>query len=634
MKTRNLPLGLGRLLSLFLGLSLVAALNGCGGSEGAGAQGGNQTAGGGNSGVNGSAQIQLTADKSVLSASGATPVNVTATLVDGNGVVLANKNVTWAVKDSASSLGVRLQNAQTKTDATGKVGAELVLSGDQTNRTVTVSATSEGITSSIDIQVGGTKILVSGPQTVAFNVSTPSVYTITLLDDGEKGLGGKSLAVSSRAGNQLSATTITTDSAGKATVGLTGTKGGADVLTVTGMGVTQTYDLSVAEEALAIQPPAAEIPIGTSATVVVTYTKSGGIPPGATVALTSTRGTVTPSTPVSIASGVASFTVSSSTAGPVTFAAVVGTTQGSAVTNFISTTPAAIDLQATPAIVGPGANSTLIAMVRDAAGNAVKNQIVAFTKPTDPSGGTIEPATAVTDASGRATSTFVAGPTSTAPNGVVVQAQVVGTAVTSPNALISVSRTPLFVRIETDNTLVKEVDPPVYRKRYAVVVTDSTGSAVPNASVQIRLTPLRYRTGSYSRVGSAWVQNVTGTFASEDTGTPLPGGPNASGYRDGVCQAGEDVNGDGQLTPGNVASASSASTTNVEGIASVLVTYPQGFAAWVEVVLEATIRVGGSEGANATVFWLPILAADLTAEASPPGALSPFPYTSERATCP
>ena len=637
-----------------LGLMLLipAVLVACGGT-GAGAAGGASAASlGGLGGTgDGSAQIQLTADKTVLPSNKSTPVQLTAVVVDGNGVVVTNRPVTWQLKDTISPSGVRLEGATTKTDASGKATASLILSGDQGNRTVTVTVVSTDIQGTIDIAVAGTSISVSGPQTVPLN-GAPSRFTVNLKDSSGIGIAGKSLAVSSRSGNTLSSPTIVTDLSGQATVDVVGTTGGADQLLVSGLGTTTGFNVSVASEALQVIPAATDIAIGpVGTTVQVVYAKTGGIAPGSVVTLTSTRGTVSPAT-ASIASGTAQFTISSSTAGPVSLAATVGTTQGSASALFIATVPAAIDLQATPNIIGPNQagqtseRSTLIAVVRDASGNPVKGRIVAFTNPLDPSGGTIDPATSITDDAGRATSTFVAGSLSTSPNGVQIQAEVVGTSIPKGQALLSVSRAALFVRIGAGDKVFKTDEPPVYMDKYAVIVSDSTGNPVKNAEVQVKLTPVLYRTGFLckydttnnvcSSTGTTWGFGPgLASFPSEDVGTPAPGGPTSSGYRDGVCQAGEDVNSDRQLTPGNVASVTSTVITDDNGTGNITITYPKQFGIWTRVIMEATIKVGGSEGAASAEFDLRVPADDLLNIATDPAfKFSPYPYSTERPTCP
>ena len=67
----------------------------------------------------------------------------------------------------------------------------------------------------------------------------------------------------------------------------------------------------------------------------------------------------------------------------------------------MATTPASIDVQPSAFAIATGQSSTLVAVVRDAPGNLVKNQTVVFTL-VDVTGGTLSVGSAVTDSQGRA----------------------------------------------------------------------------------------------------------------------------------------------------------------------------------------------------------------------------------------
>ena len=97
--------------------------------------------------------------------------------------------------------------------------------------------------------------------------------------------------------------------------------------------------------------------------------------------------------------------------------------------------------------------------------------------------------------------------------------------------------------------------------------------------------------------------------------------------RDGICQRLEDLNGDGILTPGNVASTVASVTTGENGTAAVALQYPRSYAQWVYMLLDVRVKVSGSEGTDSVDFWLPISVDDLTNQADPPpGAFSPFNF--------
>ena len=95
-----------------------------------------------------------------------------------------------------------------------------------------------------------------------------------------------------------------------------------------------------------------------------------------------------------------------------------------------------------------------------------------------------------------------------------------------------------------------------------------------------------------------------------------------------------DVNGNGTLQPGNVATVSANNlTTDASGFAFFNVVYAQEYAQWVRVELSARATVAGSEAIERTIFVLPILASELTnKDVSPPGNPSPFGTTGDPAT--
>jgi hypothetical protein len=606
------------------GSALLAGLvAGCGGS-GAGAQGGSPTGVAGKDALS----VQLLGSTATINSDGKTPIDLTAIVTDASKVAAKNVPVTFSAEDpNGASGGVRLEVVNGTTDATGAATARLSLLGDPSNRTIKVVATASGTASvPLEIQVTGTTLAVTGPSALALN-SPASTFTVSLKDSAGKPLSGRDVTVSSAKGNALSATSIRTDSGGQASVGVRGTVPDQDTLTFRALGVTQEKGITVSGQGLQVAPGggfttasgAPAVALGTNGTVVVTYQSSSAIPSGATVNVSTTKGTITPAS-ASIASGSASFQVASTFAGPATVTADVGGVRTTFDFNFVSVTPTQVDLQASPATVGPNLGgsteqrATLTAVVRDAAGNPVADRVVSFTAIDDPSGGQISPGVATTDLAGRATTSFVAGPNTTAPNAVRVQATV--GSIRSQVALLSVARSQLFVRLGTDNKIEK-IEPALYKKTYAVVVTDSTGNAVNGATVQASLRPLQYATGQWVRTGATppWAQDIDATFPSEDID------------RNGVCSVGEDANGDGQLTPGNVATVVQSGVTNADGVTGIALQYPREFARWVEVVLEVRIQVAGSEGVASAQFFLPISADDVTdANVPPPGATSPFPF--------
>jgi hypothetical protein len=622
------------LLAIVAPLSIAAGLSACSG-EGAGAGGGAAASGAG------IGTVQVVGTTTTINSDGKTPVDLTVFVTSGTNVAAKNVMVDLKASDpSGAPGGVRIEVLRAITDSTGTATARLTVLSDPRSREISVVATAGGVPSApLKIRVSGTTLNVSGPSAISLAGATTSNYTVSLKDSSGSPLAGWDVTAESAKGNTLAANTVKTDSGGQAVFGVRGAVPGSDTLTFSALGETKPIPIVVSGKGLTITPSSGfstvggipVVPLGSTAALQVTYQSSDGIPGGTVVDMSTTRGTLTPSS-APIGTGTANFSVTSNFAGPATVTARVAGVSSEYTFNFVSVTPAQIDLQVSPSTIGPnlGGSSeqraTLTAVVRDAKGNPVANRIVSFSAIDDPSGGSIQPGIATTDLAGRATVSFIGGPTTTAVNAVKLVATVDG--IPSQVALMSVARSQLFVRIGTDNTIAK-IDPTLYSKTYAVVVTDSTGNAVSDASVVVNLRPLQYRTGTWvPALGGPpeWAQDVTGTFPSEDVD------------RDGICKAGEDTNGDGQLTPGNVASTAPAVTTGSNGTAAVVLQYPRSFAQWVQVLLDVRVQVAGSEGAAVAEFWLPIAAADLADKAvAPPGTPSPFPFpvgTDFPRTCP
>ena len=66
--------------------------------------------------------------------------------------------------------------------------------------------------------------------------------------------------------------------------------------------------------------------------------------------------------------------------------------------------------------------------------------------------------------------------------------------------------------------------------------------------------------------------------------------------------------------------------TDTNGFANVSVFYPEEYAYWLQVTLQAQTSVQGTAFAQQSVFVLPGLKDDFVVAASPPGPVSPFGY--------
>jgi Bacterial Ig-like domain (group 1) len=625
-----------------LSVAVALALAGCGGS-GAGASGGANTvdtssssgAAASSSGATGGTPVPTTVKVAILSSSatlasdGKTPIDITAIVTSATNLAVADQPVIFSAEDTATTSGVRLEVIKAKTDNGGTATARLFLLSDQSERDIKVTAKSaDALVAQTVIRVSGNVLTLSGPSQVSFS-GTPAQFSVTLKDSSGSPVANKPVTITSSAGNATSAVSTTTDASGQAKFTLTGSKAGADTVQVTALGVSASRAINVASQSLSINSSALIIPINTDNPITVSYSVAGGIPATASAAVSTTQGTVSvPS--VALASGAASFTVRSASAGPATITAVVNGNVATFDVAFVAVAPSKIDIQPSPTIIGPNlGNSTtqrsqIIATVRDVAGNPVANQTVTFTATQNPSGGKIEPSSALTDFAGRATVAYIAGPNTSPPNGIQISATVVSNGILSAPTNLSVSQQGLFVRIGTNN-LVEKLDKTFYRVTYGVIVTDATGNPIANAPVQIKIKPVSYALGYWGPPTIATSGYKDQVFVINPlTSTPWYGSEDVNG--DGQCTPSLDINSDGKLTPGNVAVAPQNIQTDASGKVEVPVDYQRSYAHWVQVSIEASTTVGGSEGRASDVFLLPIAKDDTAIAAATPGEISPFPY--------
>jgi hypothetical protein len=240
---------------------------------------------------------------------------------------------------------------------------------------------------------------------------------------------------------------------------------------------------------------------------------------------------------------------------------------------------------------------------------------------------------------------YTASSTQSASNGVQISATVQGTSVPAATVDLTVGGQTVFLSLGTGSTIGENAAKTQFQLPYVVQALDSGGNPVANAlvtltihslapvnpvinNVQYAPTPPNYLAESPAYAAFWKGTYVLGT--SEWIWTPVSGGADGCLNEDengtGVYEASEDLNQNGRLDPGDVAAVSPGSvTTDSTGSASLLVSYPESYANWVQVNLTATATVSGTQTSVSRVFQLPILSTYLTTITStPPGYVSPF----------
>ena len=578
------------------------------------------------------ANLTLLSSNPQLSTGDDSGVTITAIARDSGNLVLADKTVVFSANSGA------LQVIETVTNDEGIASAKLTTGGDEENRTIRVSALSGDVTSTLDVDVAGTAITVSGQSSMVLTAT--NTLTLTLKDSFGDGIFDEDLTVTSNFSPTLTdvavptntstsgTLTVTTDTSGQAQITLQPSSSGTHNVTVAALGATRTFVIAVTNDVFELSMPSnadAEVDLGTNETVQIRYEDNGGAVSGITVNFVTTRGGFggsSATTAVTNASGIATVSISSQNAGPATIQAFVDNGPSTTVlAEFVATTTDTVEVQTNLSTVSlGGGQATITATVRDADNNLVKNKVVNFSLE-DVTGGNLTNATDITDSNGQASTVYESASTASAKDGVVVTATVAdGSGVTS-DVTLTVGNRALFITLGTGNELFEpnETD---YQKPFTVRVADSSGAGVANVQVSLSVIPEKYYKGYYewSDVAELW-----GVIYHVDPTTEcLNEDRNRNGIFDPTAAIDPDVdqNNDGILWPGTVATVSqSVVTTNDAGEASFTLNYSQQYANFVQVTLEATANVSGTEAINSATFRLQVLADDIKDQAVSPPSL-------------
>jgi hypothetical protein len=595
------------------------------------------------------ATIKLFASSQQLASSGAEMITLTAIAKDANNHLITGVTINFVV-DSGTIGGIENSEGEISdvTDINGQVKKGLITLANPENRVITVNISSGDVTDSLEIEVIGTTITLTGTSSLALN--DESNYIVKLVDSDGNAVAKSTVAVSlsglsteTPAGNAAGITfpaTVTTDAEGQAIVKVTGTSGGTNTIQVSSLGASASQDVSVQSDSFLFTsfsngvdtvnpsstPIVPDVSLIQTASVTLTWLRDGSaVSDGTPVKVTTTRGVLSANS-VNTVDGKVTVTLTSDNAGKA-LVTLVGTDTVNGKTielsnqlefEFFADTAATIKAQASPNSIGPDEQkSTISVVVKDANGNRVKNKRIKFVLE-DNSGGSIFPATAVTDSSGSASTIYTSNSTS-AKDAVAITASVEENLAITDTVTLTVSEREVFITLGTGNEL-EELGTTDYVKEYSVFVTDADSNAVANVDLTISAIPHKYYKGFWYPLydGEEFIQWITmgaDQLESNLTGTISPKScDNEDLNFDGILDVGEDTNNDTFLTPGNVVAAQSTLTTDSDGRAVIRIIYSQSYGSWVDVKLIASARVTGSENSTQTIFKLPTLASDVNQE--------------------
>lgn len=512
---------------------------------------------------------QLASDAAAVSSG----VELTAITKDAANNVVPGIQVQFGTTDSAE---IVVTNPAV-TDETGRVTAVLTTGGDPENRSITVTATAGALSRTVTVLVVGSTLSISGVDNTQINV--PTEYTALLTDASGDGIPNRTVVLETNPGNTLSATTLTTNSAGQVVVELTATQAETQ-LTATALGLTTTKEIAVSTDQFSFTEPSpsSEVNIDQDQPIRIQWLQNNApVADGQVINFSATRGVLSDTT-ATTTNGVASVSFRSPESGFSTIVASSNalTKPSSRVTvEFVATDPARISVQVSPSTISATQSADITAVVRDENNNLVKNATVDFTL-TDSTGGRLSSPTAVTNSQGVATITYLASTSVSATQSVVITGTLRGSQPTvSDSASLTVGGRAVRISIGTGSEIILK-DESTYQLPFTVIVSDSAGNPVSDATFRLAVFPLYYLEGFF------------GDFRASC--------PNEDINNNDINDPGEDTNNNGVLDPGRVASVPATVPLDPEdGSGQFLLTYPKDRGFFVGVRIVGTATVAGTE---------------------------------------
>ncbi len=364
-------------------------------------------------------------------ADGVTTSTLTVTLVDASGNPLSGREV--AVSSSRGDTDT-ISSASGPSDVSGVVTFTVTSSTSGTSTYSAVDATdlvTLAETAQVEFVAGdidpARSTVRSSPAAVAADGSTASTVTVTLRDANDNPAPGKVVTLSSTRGaaDSISPSSESSDASGVAVFSVTSSTAGSSTYTaLAGAGPVTIAETAVVDflvgavspgrSTVASSPGFVVADGATSSTLTVTLVDASGNPiPGKEVAVSSSRGAtdaISTASGPSDASGVVTFTVTSSTSGTSTYSAadvtdlvdVIDTAQVAFVAGNVDANRSSIASHPTSVVADGSSASTVTVTLRDSNDNRVSGKVVTLSSTrgvTD----SISPASATSDASGVAT---------------------------------------------------------------------------------------------------------------------------------------------------------------------------------------------------------------------------------------
>ncbi len=335
--------------------------------------------------------------------------------------------------------------------------------------------------------------------------------------------------------------------------------------------------------------------------------------------------------------GTVTFNLTSTSPGLANLSAYLGTSRITGQVNVVSQVADKLVLQAEETTLAPKATTRIVAIVKDANDAPVEGVRVLFSRQQDASAGSLSSPEAVTDASGTAVVNYTAGSAPTPVDGVQILATLekpVPLTVNYNLLKLTVAKPAAFITLSYSDKLGRDSRDIYYQWPFSATVVDGAGRPVSNQTVSLSLVPTHYYRGGYRLETIILANQIVGSWVRY--ATPDPGCRSEDTNRNGILDAGEDLNQNWKLDPRNPlqviggtvnADGTVSFRTDAEGKFGFRVDYGKNFAQWLRFDMRVSTLVSGTEYFYKTSLVPPVLADDVDASpasARRPNVLSPY----------
>lgn len=597
--------------------------------------------------------LSIGQNKSSLNAGGEDSITLTIRTLDKSGGIIPSANVKVEIKDANTSGASLSTPTNLISDENGLLKTDISLISttldQRMNRSITVTVSSGSFKQELVIPVNGTAVSIASDENL-LNEGQSANVTLTALDAVGAPLVGAKASLLDASGNTIG-TAKNTNNDGKATFVVpyaTVEASATRQLILTGKLTVEdqnqpvsnllttdsvTLIANVANNVLQLSSDTS--PVGVDVPKVLTVKVSATTKvelENKMVLFATTNGTVTPQANIvnirqegSRWVGDASTTLIGTIASVATISAKFGSNVIYIAQKISAGVPATISLQSESSVLAPGANTKVIALVKDKNGTPIPNTEVSFNIVKDTSvSGRISQPTAITDSAGRATVIYTAGTAQTLGGGVEIRASAgsatVPSPVYSPNLLLTVSTQSAFITLSQNHLVIKDpIDSTNYYKEFSASVVDTAGNPIANQKISISLDLVSFMKGKFN-----WVRDYTYAQTSDGMWSWLGiwrWSRDYTIYQNGQptkvttyveCTSNEFPNTVAILDTKNAILGTRATfTTDSQGKFDFKVRYGRNYSNWLRVNLNASTTVSTKDNLTALSFVPPVADVDV-----------------------